>query len=443
MKKALLLLVICSLSTFLSAESKRSIKTSFNNTQSVDVTQMTGSVKPELRKEINAVDKFIAPRKKVRGASPLNKKNIYDEIIPDANLFYRTMLTDDEKVTYDEIYNAIREVITSFPLKATVKSEELTKITKAVFFDSPEFFYWDGSCSYWVNSDDKVTDIEIKYLNEEYIQEMYNDFWNMTVPIIFYANMLESEIEKVKYVHDYICLSTEYDTESFKKNTIGGLLQTAYSAVVEYKSVCAGYSKAFAYYMQQLSIPCSCIYSNGHEWNIIKINGDCYQIDVTWDDTKDDYPRYFSLMHSDMQKVELHDLEEECNDLVKKYPSPQKKEIYTQSFGFAPLGTPYTYSELNRVDEDFLYPEKAVVFKDESNVFKYAETLEKFIDLYYDFCESNTGNKEKILIIKNVEVFNEIKEWLNSENNIKKDKLQKTLFNKKEENIVLKLIFAE
>lgn len=442
-KYTLLILFFSYFASSIFAAGSRSIKTNLSNNKAIDVTELSGSVIPEFEKEFNSVDKYIAPRKKVRGTPLLNKKNVYDQVISDSNLFYRTLLTDEEKVTYDEIYKNINEVIPVFPLKATVSSDILIKITKAVFFDNPEFFYWDGSCSYWVNSDDKVTDVEIKYLNEDYIQEMYDDFWNMSQPIIFYANMLETEMEKVKYVHDFICLSTEYDTESYNANSIGGLLQTAYSAIVEYKTVCAGYSKAFAYYMQQLGIPCSCIYSNGHEWNIIKIEGNYYQIDVTWDDTNEGYPRYFNLVHSDMQQFQLHTLTKECSLLVEKYPSTQKDNIYLQSFGFAPLGTPYTYNELNNIDEDFLYPEKAKIFKDYSNLLKYADSLSGFIDLYYEICSKTTNNYEEIVIVKDRQLLKEIREWLSSSDNITKDKLKKSLSNRTEENILLKLIFEE
>ncbi len=443
MKKRFCKLILLFLSATVFAREKRSIKTDFSTGNSVDVSEFLGSVMPDFEKGMNSVDKTIAPRKKVRGSPLLNKKNVYDEIIPDANLFYRTMLSDEEKVTYDEIYNAVRDVTHSFPLKATVKSAELVKIVKSVFFDSPEFFYWDGGCSYFVNSDDRVTDVELKYLEEDHIQELYDDFWNMSSGILFYANLLETEIEKVKYIHDYICLSTDYDSESYHAGNIGGLLQTAYSAIVEYKTVCAGYSKAFAYYMQQLKIPCSCIYGNGHEWNIIKIDGNCFQIDVTWDDVSNDYPRYFSLNHSDMQHIQLHELTEECVSLVEKYPDSGKKDVYIKSFGYAPLGTPYVYSELKNIDEDFFHPENAKIYKDYSKILKYVDSLDSFIRVYYEFCAGMKENTVmETVIVKDRNLLSEIKKWLKSTDNREIKMLKNSASSKSDENIVLRLLLA-
>ena len=64
--------------------------------------------------------------------------------------------------------------------------------------------------------------------------------------------------------------------------------QSAYSALVNGQTVCAGYARAFQYLMQQLGIPC--YYCRGysgenHAWNIVELYGDYYNVDLTWDDT--------------------------------------------------------------------------------------------------------------------------------------------------------------
>ena len=55
---------------------------------------------------------------------------------------------------------------------------------------------------------------------------------SLSLPVIFYANLLESYLDKIKYVHDYLCLSIDYDKTAFDSGDYGGKLQTAYSAVV-------------------------------------------------------------------------------------------------------------------------------------------------------------------------------------------------------------------
>ena len=53
--------------------------------------------------------------------------------------------------------------------------------------------------------------------------------------------------EKEKYVHDTLIEMNKYD-ENEKLN------QSAYSALVKGKTVCAGYSRAFMYIMNKLGI---------------------------------------------------------------------------------------------------------------------------------------------------------------------------------------------
>jgi hypothetical protein len=58
---------------------------------------------------------------------------------------------------------------------------------------------------------------------------------------------------------------------------------------VEKKAVCAGYAKAFQYITNRLGIECEyvrgrCKSGEWHAWNIIKLEGDYYYVDATWDD---------------------------------------------------------------------------------------------------------------------------------------------------------------
>lgn len=83
--------------------------------------------------------------------------------------------------------------------------------------------------------------------------------------------------------------------------------QSAYSALVQGRSVCAGYARAYQYLMQQLGIPC--YYCTGyagenHAWNIVRLDGVYYNVDVTWDDTEPATYDYFNK--SDRQYASTH-----------------------------------------------------------------------------------------------------------------------------------------
>nr|MCR5273282.1 InlB B-repeat-containing protein [Lachnospiraceae bacterium] len=112
-----------------------------------------------------------------------------------------------------------------------------------------------------------------------------------------------TDLEKIKYAHDWICDNITYNSSTYD--------QTAYSvlgASAQY-TVCAGYSQAFQLLMNAVNIDCTVQTSidsetnptEGHEWNIVKLYGYWYYMDVTWDD--DDYYdtevyTYFNRSHS-------------------------------------------------------------------------------------------------------------------------------------------------
>ena len=78
--------------------------------------------------------------------------------------------------------------------------------------------------------------------------------------------------------------------------------QSAYSALVNGKTVCAGYARAFQYLLGQLGIPC--YYCTGfagenHAWNIVALEDGYYNVDTTWDDTGDGTYDYFNKTDDD------------------------------------------------------------------------------------------------------------------------------------------------
>lgn len=97
--------------------------------------------------------------------------------------------------------------------------------------------------------------------------------------------------QKIKKVHDYLCKNIIYDDALIKEGT--------YNALLKGSSVCNGYALAFQRIMDEMDIPCKYVtgtsFGVGHAWNIIKINGKWYNIDVTWDDSSEDdfYYDYF------------------------------------------------------------------------------------------------------------------------------------------------------
>ena len=98
------------------------------------------------------------------------------------------------------------------------------------------------------------------------------------------------DVEKVRVVHDYIILNTAYDAENLEAGTIPKESFTAEGVLFQGKAVCQGYAETFELFMKLLGIDCKFVEGKdlktgvSHAWNMVLLDGDWYQIDVTWDD---------------------------------------------------------------------------------------------------------------------------------------------------------------
>ena len=112
---------------------------------------------------------------------------------------------------------------------------------------------------------------------------------------IIKSNM--SDYECVKAIHDYLVKHVNYDSKSIADGSIndneGHPSHTAEGALCKNLAVCDGYAKAFELLCAESGIYAYMMYGEGinpdgqkesHAWNVVKVNGEWYQVDCTWDD---------------------------------------------------------------------------------------------------------------------------------------------------------------
>lgn len=94
-----------------------------------------------------------------------------------------------------------------------------------------------------------------------------------------------TETEKIRTVHNWIVYNTTYNDKYYDRgdsfNHVSNLLNNK-------TGVCQGYSVTFYIFMKQMGIPCTLVMGKtdnvSHAWNAVKLDGNWYYIDVTWDD---------------------------------------------------------------------------------------------------------------------------------------------------------------
>ena len=104
-----------------------------------------------------------------------------------------------------------------------------------------------------------------------------NAFFSRVTNIVNRANTGATPYDKLKIAHDIICNEVTYVSGSPYN-------QSAYSAIVNGQSVCAGYAEAMMCVCNALGIPAITVTSDDHEWNEVYLEGNWYIVDATWDD---------------------------------------------------------------------------------------------------------------------------------------------------------------
>lgn len=120
-------------------------------------------------------------------------------------------------------------------------------------------------------------------------------------------------MEKVLFIYKYLGKKVKYDkkigripTQVERKNHD---MNSIYHILFKNKGVCSDIATTFRIILNALGIECKVVSSVGHEWNVVKLNGKWYHLDLTWDldNIKKDYSlEYFLKSESNILKDDSH-----------------------------------------------------------------------------------------------------------------------------------------
>lgn len=192
-------------------------------------------------------------------------------------------LTDVQKKVYAALFDAAKEHKSKADLVGIGATKSDVKPAYWAFdYDNPQFF-WLGNSFVYTTLGGYVTSIEIDYSRS--VSEMNTikpKFEAAAQKIIDKALEQDDLFDRVKVIHDAIVDMTDYTISG------GSHKSEADGPLVYGKALCEGYSKAFMYLCQSVGIECICVAGNangeGHMWNMLKLDGEWYNMDVTWDD---------------------------------------------------------------------------------------------------------------------------------------------------------------
>lgn len=181
--------------------------------------------------------------------------------------------------TWEELYEVVAEDCVDFVKTGTYttsfdpKSFSYSKLVEAgklkddVAIGSLYHVLW--------HIDKKATTYTIKLTFKYYINKwQYNQVCRMSEDIAD-SMIAFTDYEKVKATHDYLIDYNNYHVGS----------DGPYRALYKGTTNCNGYALSFMSIMRECGIPCTYETGDNHAWNRVKLDGEWYNIDVTWDDT--------------------------------------------------------------------------------------------------------------------------------------------------------------
>ena len=215
---------------------------------------------------------------------------------------YYEMLDENGQRIYRQIYANAKALNQAFAPVEPVQAGKLRDIFSAVYNDHPALFWLDTAYGCKHRSDGQCVEIDLVFNRTARNLEKENAvFLAAAKEILTGAEAFTTEYDKERFVHDTLIGKLDY-SRSAEMN------QSAYSALVNGRTVCAGYARAFQYLMQRLQIPC--YYCSGyagenHAWNIIRLEDGFYNVDVTWDDTDGGNNAYFNKTDEEYSDTHL------------------------------------------------------------------------------------------------------------------------------------------
>ena len=269
------------------------------------------SAKKETIETIIEGEKFIEVQESASAntdviTTPKQSRYLYNQLDDTAKAIYIKLYQNKENLktgTYKvELGDTFHSLLSSESGNAELKKQYQSAI-EALVYENPDIFYLDVTKMYiniekiskitgtkynvYIDNGCDITYLADGFYTKEDVEEYENQIEQAKNKIITSVQG-KSDYEKIKLVHDYLIDTVEYEADSSQYN-----LYDIYGALVNKKCVCEGYAKAFQYLMNELGIDNTIVIGTGtnskneaenHAWNYVKLDGNWYAIDTTWDD---------------------------------------------------------------------------------------------------------------------------------------------------------------
>lgn len=233
------------------------------------------------------------------GMKSLDGRNIGQAVKMD----FQTKIPSNNVSNYNEFYALIKYSLSNFKSKIEINVKDYDSnyykldVINKILEKCPNIDYgYNGASgniiSYSDGSTKMIIDVKYKYSKDK-MAEMKKLSQEKAQDIV--SNLIEgknmNDYEKERVLHDYLVNNAKYDERVFTKD-MPYESYTDYGVLVKGIGVCSSYARAMYRLLNLAGI--ECIYVTGyaddgykkvaHAWNIVKIDGEYYHLDATFDD---------------------------------------------------------------------------------------------------------------------------------------------------------------
>ena len=197
-------------------------------------------------------------------------------------LFFSSFALSVSAEDEEQAAEVIREGFYSFSDSIDVSQFDLTTDRLSELFtyiikDDPYLFYVDGRLAF-------------SYCKEGYVQALKPCYTMLPAEVEaawFYLRQqlrkiaetaVGTDAEKALLLHDHICLRFSYD-DSLKSDDMYDLFTTG-------RGTCQAYAMVYLALLREVGITAHFVASDSiaHIWNLVRLDGEWYHVDLTWDD---------------------------------------------------------------------------------------------------------------------------------------------------------------
>ncbi len=211
--------------------------------------------------------------------------------------YYYHQLNKQEQAIYKAFYKGVmlHQEIIPIPMRGEFRQESFERIFMAMTRDNPLIYFLNQSaCSTASDIFGHIAICPQYFFTKEKVKEYNRKIEKVVNELAEQLHLLEGDdYEKELRVHDWICRNVEYDYEGRNKNKLSRVIAShnILGVFAHHKAQCEGIAKAVKVLLNAVDMKCIVVtgdsIKNGqrvpHAWNIVDIDGESYQLDVTWD----------------------------------------------------------------------------------------------------------------------------------------------------------------